>query len=232
VWQCPKCGLEVEDSLKWCWICGTQRDTAAEAEIPLAWVVAEGVPEPTQATQTVGVGNDPGVERVRREAGVPRRFGVGKLLLITAFFAVVFAVLRCLNAPWLLFVGVAGFVTIIGLSQAILYSGRRPRRASVVTGAVLGGLVPAVGFLVLLFSERPHLAMDDLAGGAFFVAVGTLIYAVIGGGLGYMAGCLIAGMFLGKGSTLPETEEHSPESADPFCSDDPKLGPPDDPPGA
>jgi hypothetical protein len=144
----------------------------------------------------------------------------------------VFAVLRCLNAPWLLFVGVAGFVTIIGLSQAILYSGKRPRRASVVTGAALAALVPLVKFLVLLFDEGPHLAMDHIIGWFAFLSVAIAIYAVVGGFLGYVAGCLIAGMFLGKGSTLPATEEHSPESADPFCSDDRKTGPPDDPPGA
>ena len=226
MWQCPKCGLEVEDSLKWCSICGTQRDTAAQAEIPLAWVVAERVPEPSRAIQTVRVGKDPGVERVRPAAGVPRRFGLGKLMLITAFFAVLFAVLRCLDAHPIVFVVVAGFVTVVGLSQAILFSGKRPRRASVVTGSVLCALMPVVGFLVFVPNPGRHLGLDVV----LILAVQTALSAVAGGIFGYVVGCLVAAIFLGKGSSLPEAGDHPSEPADPFCPDAPIIGPPDDPP--
>jgi len=225
MWQCPKCGLEVEDSLKWCWICGTSPDGAEYPGYPLA---GECPVPPGGLAKTIAKW----LSRLPNPSGVPRRFSLGKLMLITAFFAVLFAVLRCLNAHPVVFVVVAGFVTVVGLSQAILFSGKRPRRASVVAGAALGALVPAVGSLVLHFTEGPHLAMHDLAIGAVFFVVATLIYAVVGGILGYLVGCLVAAIFLGKRSTLREASDHPSEPPDPFRPDGPKIGSPADPPGA
>lgn len=161
MWQCPKCALEVDDSSGWCWSCGTGRDGTVYADIPLAWVVSEPVPEPPQVSQTVRARNAAGVEVVRPAAGVPRRFGLGKLMLITAFFAVLFAVLSCLNAHPLVFVAVAGFVTLVGLSQAILFSGKMPRQASVVTGSVVCALMPVVGFLVFVPNPGRHLGLKQ-----------------------------------------------------------------------
>ena len=36
MWQCPKCGVEVEDSLKLCWICGTSPDGTEHPGYPSA----------------------------------------------------------------------------------------------------------------------------------------------------------------------------------------------------
>jgi hypothetical protein len=72
----------------------------------------------------------------RAPAGVPRRFGISKLLLITALFSVIFAILRSFEAEPIVFVGVGIFFAVVGVAQAVLFHGKRPRLASMVAGFV------------------------------------------------------------------------------------------------
>ena len=64
-----------------------------------------------------------------RIAGVPRQYGVGTLLLITAMYAVLFSFLRCMHASEIVFALVAAFLTCVGLGQAILFKGKSPQAA-------------------------------------------------------------------------------------------------------
>ena len=75
-----------------------------------------------------------------KQMGVPRRFGVGVMLVIMTMYAMLFAALKDTDAVF--FVVAAVFVTIIGLSQAILFKGHDPRKASVITGMALRYPVP------------------------------------------------------------------------------------------
>jgi len=124
----------------------------------------------------------------REEAGVPRRFGVGTLLLITTMFAVLFAVLRALGVPALVFAGIALFFMAVGLGQMLLFKGERPRRASITTGAFLGAGFPVFCWALhcalgprFAVSSHPLDSVVGAFGGAFY---------------GYLAGILIAGVFL------------------------------------
>lgn len=122
------------------------------------------------------------------EAGVPRRFGMGTLLLITAMYAVLFAVLRAFGLPPSAFLFVALFFTAVGLGQMLLFKGERPRRASVVVGA---GFY-AVATLVLFGYERVvhhRGTYPDLCFGLFW-------FPISGGIAGYCGGLLIAAVFL------------------------------------
>ena len=71
---------------------------------------------------------------VVREVGVPRQFGVGTLLLITAMYAVLFGsmrVCRC-TAAYSFWTGL--FFAAVGLGQMLLFKGKQPRRASLIVG--------------------------------------------------------------------------------------------------
>jgi hypothetical protein len=120
--------------------------------------------------------------RRSKEAGVPRQFGVGTGLLITTMFAVLFAVLRGLNIPPREFAYVALFFLGVGAGQAVLFHGRRPRWASIVMGIVM---TFALGVFDAIFDgDRSMLveaSFSPFCPGAIF---------------GYLAGLLIAGVFL------------------------------------
>ncbi len=223
MWQCPQCGMEVEDSLKWCWICGAGRTATPHADVPRAWDAAERFQPPPDLIRTIRAIKDARDEGMRPPiAGVPRRFSVGKLMLITAFFAVLFGLMSCLSVPTWVFVTVAVFVAVIGLAQAILYSGKEPRRASVVAGGAVGALT-YVGFaLAVLISEGLggiEGALLILLCVAFLAPAG----AIAGGVLGYVAGCLVAGLFLRKDSKPSDADDRPSEGADPFAPDGSKT---------
>jgi hypothetical protein len=121
---------------------------------------------------------------VSHEAGVPNRFGVGTLLVISTMYAVLFAVWRFMKWPPIVLVWVALFFFAIGLGQMLLFSGQRPRRASVIVGAC-----------VYPFMLLAYVAYEEHAIPADTVP-GLLICIPVGMFLGYLAGSLIAAHFL------------------------------------
>ncbi len=125
----------------------------------------------------------------RPAVGVPRRFGMGILLLMVTMYAVLFAVSRLLaqGNPAVL-VAVAVFFTGVGLGQMLLYCGRYPRAASVWVGACLF----PVEVLGLIFVY--HFLGDS--SWVVGLLVLFLLSPILGAFLGYLAGGLTAGVFL------------------------------------
>lgn len=228
MWLCPKCGTEVEDSLDLCWICGTSPDGTEYPHIPQAWRASEPLREPPALIEVVrAIKEGLGKRTLPPGAGVPRRFSLGRLMLITAFFAVLFGLLSWLDAPPVVFVVVGVFVTVVGLAQAILYSGKKPRKASVVAGSAVGVVVSMIWcvFLVFAVGGRPRIG-----GFLCWFPLWIAFCAGVGAVLGYVAGCLIASVFLGKRVDLPEADDRRSETPDPLAPEDPQIGPPEDPP--
>jgi hypothetical protein len=132
------------------------------------------------------------------QAGVPRRFSVGELMLVVSFFAVLFAVMRSLDFHPAVFAVVGLFFVVVAVGQAVLFGGKDPRRASVRVGAVLAAIA------IVLLSLFPF-AMRLL--GRFPSFIELLVWFVtftaalaagvpLGGLAGYLAGALLAGVFL------------------------------------
>ena len=130
-----------------------------------------------------------------RPIGVPRRFAVGTAMIITAMYSVLFAVMKSLGAHPIVVVIVAVFFTGIGAAQMFLFGGRRPRAASIIVGVIFCGAMPTVGFSIIWFSEGYPLGAHPLAMMGWLLCP-TLRSALIGVLLGYVAGCLTAGVFL------------------------------------
>lgn len=76
-----------------------------------------------------------------------------------------------------------GFFILVGLAQAWLFGGNRPRKSSVLVGATL---VP-ISFAISLW-QRPF---DPV-----FSTIALIWSALIGTMLGYAAGGLVAGFFM------------------------------------
>lgn len=113
---------------------------------------------------------------------VPRRYDLATLFVVSSVFAVLFGGLRFLRFPPTAALSIGSFIVLIGIAQAILFRGARPRMASVLAGG-LWFLVLSVWFLV-----RIGFSFSLLAASSFFV--------IFGGGIGYLTGALIGGVFL------------------------------------
>jgi hypothetical protein len=131
-----------------------------------------------------------GGDDFQHEAGVPHRFGVGTLLLISTMYAVLFAVWRFIEGPPEILVWVALFFFAVGLGQMLLFKGQRPRRASVIVGAcaVPGMFLGYIVYEQFVTGRLSAFPVDNLC---------WLYWCIpVGGFLGYLAGGLIAAHFL------------------------------------
>jgi len=191
MWTCPKCDAEVYDSVRPCWYCGTAPDgTAPPVMMP---------PFMRRARPVVASG-----------VGVPRRFGLQKVMLMITGYAVMFAGMTALGAHPITFVVIAVFFTGVATAQALLFGGRDPRKASIVAGLVLcptiilGGMVIAQAW----FGEDiPFFGM------CMFVFLGL----IFGGPLGYMAGVFGAAVFLVQPEESKAHDDATAGHADPFA---------------
>ena len=122
-------------------------------------------------------------------AHVPRRFGVGVMLILMTAFAVLFAIMRTFHAPPEVFCVIAGLFFAVTLAQIVLFQGKKPRAASLLAGGIVFPLeMAAVTFWAA--------AIRDFRGDFVCELIGTFIgTACIGAPLGYVAGCVMAGVF-------------------------------------
>jgi hypothetical protein len=139
----------------------------------------------------------------RPQVGVPRRFGIATILILMAVFAVLFGVLRMLDVPPAVFIGISVFVGGVAACQAILFKGKDPRAASMIAGAVIFYVIMLIVCLTNDFGPRDFTRDMTLS------FRGTLITLVIGGFLGYLVGGLMAAVFLVR----KEPEDVPPKAA-------------------
>lgn len=132
-----------------------------------------------------------------RVYGAPRRFDLATLLSVSTASALLFGVLRLLGAgPWGFFL-ISAFLTWVALAQAVLYGGKRPRLASLWAGGAVG----LVGACWLSQNNLPWQWSLLRGPWDFFLLLFGLVVSCSCGFafwafLGYLAGALIAGVFL------------------------------------
>ena len=113
----------------------------------------------------------------------PRRFNVATIMIVTIAYALLFSALRMTQSPPSVFVAVAGFITCVGIGQALLFRGERPRMSSVLVGVVCH-----VG--IALFGTMASI-------GRPFNIVFTGIWPAVNGAIfGYLAGVAVGSVFL------------------------------------
>lgn len=137
---------------------------------------------------------------------VPRRFDLTTIFVVTAAYSLLFAVTRAVighaqspSTESLIFVSlVTLFITVVGVAQAVLFGGKKPRLASALAGAACLILFSATLTVWdwwsqgLLAHEGFYYALGQLD---FFVAL-AINGSIYGAILGYLAGVLVGGVFL------------------------------------
>jgi hypothetical protein len=156
-----------------------QNDKLAGPEIVLAELVSEGGTTPVQKWLAE--------QRKEEPFGVPSRFGIGTLLVVTAAYGLLLTLLRSLldwdprAIAWFVV-----FVSLIGAGQMLLFGSRRPRQASLITGAIA---LPMIVILTFVLHVGGHSPPDAL--------LCSLCSATLfGAPAGYLAGGVVAGVFL------------------------------------
>lgn len=191
MWQCSTCNAEVADSRRTCWVCGTSVDGDRSGGLALPPITATVVEERVPRWPPPGP-----------QVGVPRQFGIATLMVLTTAFAVLFSLMTVLGTVPELFAGISLFVAGVAACQVLIYQGKNPRKASFVGGYIVGGVV------TFIFAMAAGVYWQS--GWLFFQAmiVGFAMTATLGGPCGYLAGCVVAGIFLAwKDRGAEETEE-------------------------
>jgi hypothetical protein len=124
-------------------------------------------------------------------ASVPRRFGVGVLLILMTAFSVLFAAMRTVGARPEIFILVSGLFLGVTLGQILLFEGKKPREASLWAGGVT---FPLEVLALCVCEGSSNFAGKEVAMPLVCCSV------VFGAPLGYLAGCLVAGVFLAQES--------------------------------
>lgn len=112
---------------------------------------------------------------------VPRRWSVSTLLVATTLYALLCAGLRLVRAPAQILLVVSAFLVFVAIAQLILP--QAPRLAS----AFAGVLFFCIGSWVSAIRHAPAAAMS---------ADAFMVLAFSGAILGYLAGSILAGIFL------------------------------------
>jgi hypothetical protein len=116
----------------------------------------------------------------------PRRFDLATIFVVTAAFSLLLGGLTALGASPIIKIAIGGFVTVIAVAQALFQKVVNPRGSSIVAGAVACTLSAWCVWLVF-----PRTFPYP---GSFFVY--SVVIAILGGLLGYLAGTLVGGVFL------------------------------------
>jgi hypothetical protein len=116
----------------------------------------------------------------------PRRFDLFTIFVITIAFSILFAGMRLLPLPPVASAIVGGYFALIGLGQAFLFRGNRPRTASVLVGMLYYALVTYI--LWQLGGPRSYATSDIVVTGIFMLIFGAV--------LGFVAGALVGSVFM------------------------------------
>jgi putative addiction module component (TIGR02574 family) len=116
----------------------------------------------------------------------PRRFDLSTIFVVTMAFSLLFAGMRLLPFPPVVSVIVGGYFALIGLGQAFLFRGNRPRTASILVSMLYYALVALLVWQ--LRGPRAYPVSD--------IVVVAMLMMVFGAVLGYVAGALVGSVFM------------------------------------
>ena len=123
---------------------------------------------------------------------VTRRVDLSTMLAITTSYALLFAVMKSFSNALDFtrvdltnyFAIAAGFITCVAISQAVLFGGNSPRKASLLVGGIFA--------LVLLMIFDSGLLRNLL----YTIVFRVVMVALVGAFFGYLVGTCAGGVFL------------------------------------
>jgi putative addiction module component (TIGR02574 family) len=117
---------------------------------------------------------------------VPRRFDLSTIFVVTIAFSLLFAGMRLLPFPPVASAIVGGYFALIGLGQAFLFRGNRPRTASMLVGALYYALLHFIFWQ--MSGPRAHPISS--------VVISSVFVLIFGAVLGFVAGTLVGSVFM------------------------------------
>jgi hypothetical protein len=122
------------------------------------------------------IDSDSIAEQKPKVFSAPRRFDLATIFAVSIAYAMLFGLLRYGQMPPIVFAIVPGYFTVIAVAQALLFKGKRPRVASVLTGLTL-----SVGFFYYgqTVGRPVRLLLFVAAFGAFIGYVGGVIVGLV-----------------------------------------------------
>ncbi len=126
----------------------------------------------------------------RRLYSAPRRFDLATVFVVTTAYALLFSGLSAIGSSPTSSAMVGGFITIVGLGQALLFGGKSPRLASMTMGVAIFALIMLWSIGYFSVAQSPVYEI------AFIVALHLVATIVEGALFGYFAGVLVGGVFL------------------------------------
>lgn len=114
---------------------------------------------------------------------VPRRYDLASMFSISVAFAVLFAIMKAMDAPPSTIMLAGFFFTVVGVAQALLFGGEKPREASILAGLAAGPC--SVIVYALVEGVRPSTAIAS--------SMCAIVWAPVAG---YLAGTTIGGIWL------------------------------------
>jgi hypothetical protein len=115
----------------------------------------------------------------------PRRFDLATIFVVTTAYALLFASLAALQLPPTVNLMTVAFITIVGIGQAFLFRGLRPRTSSLIVGMAIYCI-----FTIGNYALNSRIYPSSML--AYMLISGVLEGAVFG----YLAGTLVGGVFL------------------------------------
>jgi hypothetical protein len=125
-------------------------------------------------------------ENLARIYSVPRRFDLSTIFVVTLAYSLLFGLMNIASFPPAASLSIGGYITLIAVSQAVLFQGKRPRTASIIVGSLIFGAA-ALAFWFANGQRIYPAAVFAIVGG-YTVAAGTM--------LGYLSGTIVGGIFL------------------------------------
>jgi hypothetical protein len=125
-------------------------------------------------------------ENITRIYSVPRRFDLSTIFVVTLAYSLLFGLMSIATFPPVASLSIGGFITLIAISQAVLFEGKRPRTASLIVGSLMFGA--AVLALWFANGQRIYPAAVFAIVGGYTIAAGAM--------LGYLSGTIVGGIFL------------------------------------
>lgn len=129
---------------------------------------------------------------------------MGLMLIAMAVVSISFWLLRLIQTPPGVIFFFTIFFTLIAIAQMLFP--HSPRKSSVVVGAIFCPIWSIAGFLIAYFGPRQAWGVEQWIAEMAFFSICSLPF---GGLFGYLAGGLVAGIFLLLGWS---SEEHEPQS--------------------